>query len=225
MPPKIVLIGAGSVVFARRLLQDVACVPELSDADVALMDIDEERLEIISRFARKLFKDMRTNVRVESYTDRLAALEDADYVLTTIRVGDDYRHDIGIPLKYGVDQSVGDTIGPGGVFKALRTVPVLLDVCFDIEKVAPNATLLNYTNPMAIASWAISDATSGSATASSEPPSSWRITSGLRGTRSTRGLRGSITSPGSCGSSKTAKTPTQPCGMHSKIRRSPAKIR
>ncbi len=159
MPPKITLIGAGSVVFARRLLQDIACVPELSQANVALMDIDKQRLDVISRFARKLFKDMDTNISVDSFTDRLAALEGADYVLTTIRVGDDYDRDIGIPLKYGVDQLVGDTIGPGGVFKGLRTVPVLLDICHDIENVAPNATLLNYTNPMAIASWAISEAT------------------------------------------------------------------
>lgn len=159
MAPKISLIGAGSVVFARRLLQDVACVPELSEATVSLMDVDEQRLDVIGRFAEKLMRDAGTNIRVETTADRRASLEDADYVLTTIRVGDDYDKDIGIPLKYGVDQSVGDTVGPGGVFKGLRTVPVLLDICADIEELAPNAWLLNYTNPMAIACWAINDMT------------------------------------------------------------------
>lgn len=159
MSPKISLVGAGSVVFARRLLQDVACVPELSDATVSLMDVDEERLDVIGRFASKLVRDAGTNIRIETTSDRRASLEGANYVLTTIRVGDDYDRDIGIPLRYGVDQSVGDTVGPGGVFKALRTVPVLLDICADIEDVAPDAWLLNYTNPMAIACWAINDMT------------------------------------------------------------------
>jgi alpha-galactosidase len=159
MTAKISLIGAGSVVFARRLLQDLACVPELSDATISLMDIDEDRLDVIGRFARKLMRDAGTKVRIETTTDRRASLDSADYVLTTIRVGDDYNKDIAIPLKYGVDQSVGDTVGPGGVFKALRTVPVLLDICADIEEVAPDAWLLNYTNPMAISCWAIDQVT------------------------------------------------------------------
>ncbi|MCZ6538552.1 MAG: alpha-galactosidase [Chloroflexi bacterium] len=156
---KISLIGAGSVVFARRLLQDIMCVPELSDSTVSLMDTDAERLELMGKFAKKLASDTGTNVEIEVTSDRRAALDGSDYVLTTIRVGDSFERDIAIPLKYGVDQSVGDTVGPGGVFKALRTAPVLLDICHDIEDVAPDATLLNYTNPMAIACWAIADAT------------------------------------------------------------------
>ena len=159
MSPKISLIGAGSVVFARRLLQDVACVPELADATVSLMDVDAERLDVIGRFATKLMNDTGTSIRVETTDDRRASLDGADYVLTTIRVGDDYTKDIGIPLKYGVDQSVGDTVGPGGVFKGLRTAPVLVDICRDIEELAPDAWLLNYTNPMAIACWVINDMT------------------------------------------------------------------
>lgn len=156
---KISLIGAGSVMFARRLLQDIVCVPELSDSTVSLMDTDPERLELMGKFARKLARDTGTNIEIEVTGDRREALEDSDYVLTTIRVGDSYDRDIAIPLKYGVDQSVGDTIGPGGVFKALRTAPVLLDICEDMEDVAPDAVLLNYTNPMAITCWAIADAT------------------------------------------------------------------
>ena len=156
---KISLIGAGSVVFARRLLQDIVCVPELSDSTVSLIDTDSERLGLMSQFANKLVRDTGTNINVETTTERREALHDSDYVLTTIRVGDSYERDIGIPLKYGVDQSVGDTIGPGGVFKALRTAPVLIDICEDIADVAPDANLLNYTNPMAIACWAIAEAT------------------------------------------------------------------
>ena len=156
---KISLIGAGSVVFARRLLQDIVCVPELSDSTVSLMDTDLERLGLMSKFANKLVRDTGTNINVETTTERREALHGSDYVLTTIRVGDSYERDIGIPLKYGVDQSVGDTIGPGGVFKALRTAPVLIDICEDIADVAPDANLLNYTNPMAIACWAIAEAT------------------------------------------------------------------
>ncbi len=145
--------------FARRLLQDIMCVPELSDSTVALMDTDAERLGLMGKFAKKLASDTGTNIKIEVTGDRRAALAGSDYVLTTIRVGDSFERDIAIPLKYGVDQSVGDTVGPGGVFKALRTAPVLLDICNDIEDVAPDATLLNYTNPMAIACWAIADAT------------------------------------------------------------------
>jgi alpha-galactosidase len=156
---KIALIGAGSVVFSRRLLQDVVCVPALADATISLMDIDQERLELIAAFARKLARDAGTRIRIEPTTDRRRALEGADYVLTTIRVGDRVEVDYAIPARYGVDQAVGDTIGPGGVFKALRTVPVLIDICRDMEELCPSAWLLNYTNPMAIACWAINDGT------------------------------------------------------------------
>ena len=155
MSPKISLIGAGSVVFARRLLQDVASIPELRDSEIALMDIDTERLELIGRFAEKLFAEVGSKGRIVATSDRREALAGSDYVLTTIRVGDDYERDIGIPLKYGVDQAVGDTVGPGGVFKGLRTIPVLVDIAKDIDDVAPEATLLNYTNPMAMACWGI----------------------------------------------------------------------
>ena len=156
---KIALIGAGSVVFTRRLLQDVVSTPALSGADIWLMDVDAARLELIGAYARRLAADTGASARVQTTTDRRLALEGADYVITTIRVGDDRRVDHGIPLKYGVNQSVADTIGPGGVFKALRTVPVLLDICRDVEAVCPDAWLLQYTNPMAISCWAIAEST------------------------------------------------------------------
>ena len=157
--PKIALVGAGSVVFARRFLQDVVSTPSLAGSDIALMDVSEDRLDLIGAYARRLVSDMGTSATVDATTDRLRALEGADYVVTTIRVGDDLAIDQGIPLEYGLDQSVADTIGPGGVFKALRTVPALLDICEDMERACPDALLLQYTNPMAIACWTIAEAT------------------------------------------------------------------
>ena len=157
--PKIATIGAGSVVFIHRLLQDIVSTPVLSDADIWLMDIDSERLELMGAYGRRLVAETGVAAKIETTTDRRRALEGADYVITTIRVGDDIEIDHAIPLKHGVDQSVADTIGPGGVFKALRTVPVLLDICRDIESLCPDAWLLQYTNPMAIACWAIAEAT------------------------------------------------------------------
>ena len=157
--PKIALVGAGSVVFARRFLQDVVSTPSLAGSDIALMDVSEDRLDLIGAYARRLVSDMGVSATVDATTDRLRALEGADYVVTTIRVGDDLAIDQGIPLEYGLDQSVADTIGPGGVFKALRTVPALLDICEDMERACPDALLLQYTNPMAIACWAIAEAT------------------------------------------------------------------
>ena len=156
---KIALIGAGSVVFAQRLLKDIISTPALADAHVSLMDIDRDRLDLIGSYARRLISDMGTANTVETTAERIEALDGADYVITTIRVGDDLAIDHGIPLRYGVNQQIGDTIGPGGVFKALRTVPVLLDICHDMESLCPDAWLLQYTNPMAIACWAIAEET------------------------------------------------------------------
>ncbi|MEE8362559.1 MAG: alpha-glucosidase/alpha-galactosidase [Dehalococcoidia bacterium] len=156
---KVAIIGAGSVVFTRRLLQDMVSTPALQDAEVWLIDTDPDRLAVVAPFARRLARDAGVAMQIEESTERSAALGGADYVLTTIRVGDDLAVDQGIPLDYGVDQSVGDTIGPGGVFKALRTVPVMLDICRDIEEACPGAWLLQYTNPMAITCWAIDEET------------------------------------------------------------------
>ena len=156
---KIALIGAGSVVFTRRLLQDMVSTPVLADAEISLMDVDAERLKLVGDFAKRLMSDSGSAITVEATTDRTQALNGTDYVITTIRVGDDLTIDQGIPLKYGLDQSVADTVGPGGVFKALRTAPVLIDICQDMEALCPEAWLLQYTNPMAISCWAIAEAT------------------------------------------------------------------
>ena len=160
LPCKIALIGAGSVVFAQRLLEDVISTPSLKEAYVSLTDIDRERLDLVGRLANRLVADTGSGNTIVTTTDRTEALDEADYVITSIRVGDDVAIDQLIPLKYGVDQVIGDTVGPGGVFKALRTAPVLLDICEDMEELCPEAWLLQYTNPMAICCWCIAEASS-----------------------------------------------------------------
>ncbi len=158
---KIVLIGAGSHVFSRHLISDILSYPELRDSTITLMDIDKEPLDLITALAKTLVEQHRFKTQIESTTNRREALEGADYVIVTIRVGgmQPLRADIGIPTKYGINQGVGDTIGPGGVFYGSRHIPVILDICHDIEELCPDAWLLNYTNPMAMLCWAINDYT------------------------------------------------------------------
>ena len=151
------MIGAGSVGFTRRLLMDVLAVPELQDAEFRLMDISRENMEMVTNLCRKMIEDNRLPAKVLGTTDRREALRGVDYVFSTVRVGglEAFAQDIEIPLKYGVDQCVGDTLGPGGIFYALRTIPVLLDVAKDMRDLCPNALLLNYSNPMAMNCWAL----------------------------------------------------------------------
>jgi len=149
---KIAFIGAGSFGFTRNLVKDILTFPAFEDAHIALMDIDEKRLKYIHKACDKIVNKMGGKAVVTSTTDRKAALEGADGVLCTILAGgvSVWRYDIEIPKKYGVDINVGDTRGPSGVFRALRTMPVMLDICDDIRKYCPNAIFLNYTNPMAM---------------------------------------------------------------------------
>jgi alpha-galactosidase len=154
---KIAMIGAGSIGFTRRLMMDILAVEELRDTEFRFMDINQEHLEMVSNLCRKMIADNGLPATVHSTTDRREAIRDADYVFCMVRVGglEAFAHDIEIPLKYGVDQCVGDTIGPGGIFYALRTIPVMLDIAEDMRAVAPNALLLNYSNPMAMNCWAV----------------------------------------------------------------------
>jgi len=156
---KIVIIGAGSHVFSRHLITDILSYPELRDSTISLMDIDQERLDLITAFTKRLVKQYRFKTRIESTTDRRVALEGADYVIVSIRVGglEAYKLDLEIPAKYGVIQGIGDTIGPGGVFYGLRHIPTILDTCYDMEDLCPEAWFINYTNPMAMICWAIND--------------------------------------------------------------------
>jgi len=156
---KIVLIGAGSHVFARRLILDFLAYPELRDGTISLMDIDKERLNLVTAFAKKVVRQHGFDIKIESTVDRRAALENADYVIVSIRVGgmEATKLDLEIPEKYGIKQGIGDTIGPGGVFYGLRHIPVLLDICRDMEELCPEAWLINYTNPMAMICWALNN--------------------------------------------------------------------
>jgi len=158
---KFVIIGAGSHVFSRNLITDLLSFDELRKCTITLMDIDEKRLGLMNAFARKLISENGLATKVESTTDRRSALDGADYVVVSIRVGGygANKLDIGIPAKYGIRQGVGDTIGPGGVFYGLRHIPVILDICHDMEGICPEALLINYTNPMAMICWAINDYT------------------------------------------------------------------
>jgi alpha-galactosidase len=155
--PKIAFIGAGSVVFTRSLCNDLLIVPELGDSTIALMDIDAGRLALAKEVVEALVARHGLRTRVEATTDRRDALRGADYVISTFQVGgvEAYALDVEIPQRYGVGQCVGDTLGPGGVFRALRTIPVLVDICRDMDEVAPDALLLNYVNPMAANCWAV----------------------------------------------------------------------
>ncbi len=149
---KIAFIGAGSLGFTADLVRDILTFPLLEDSSISLMDIDSERLSWSLKRVEKLIAAGNHAARVEATLDRRQALQDADIVLTTILAGstDVWRHDIEIPKKYGVDVSVGDTRGPSGIFRFLRTINPMLDIVRDMEKYCPGAVLLNYTNPMAM---------------------------------------------------------------------------
>jgi alpha-galactosidase len=149
---KFAFIGAGSFGFTRNLVKDILSFEAFRDATIALMDTDDTRLLYISKAVEKIIKAGGYGARVISTKNRAEALEGADGVLCTILNGnvDVWRYDIEIPLEFGVNICVGDTRGPSGIFRALRTIPVMLDICKDIEKYCPNTIFLNYTNPMAM---------------------------------------------------------------------------
>jgi alpha-galactosidase len=149
---KITFIGAGSLGFTEDLVRDILTFPLLEDATLSLMDINHERLEFARTAVTKVITAGKYPARVVATLDRAEALKDADVVLTTILAGSTeiWRYDIEIPKKYGVDTNVGDTRGPSGIFRFLRTLPPMMDIVRDMEKYCPNAVLLNYTNPMAM---------------------------------------------------------------------------
>jgi alpha-galactosidase len=150
--PKITFIGAGSLGFTRALARDILTFPLLKGSTISLMDINRERLDFSRKAVQGLVDKMKVPARVEATLDRKKALKGSDAVLCTILAGNVsvWQHDILIPKKYGVDINVGDTRGPAGIFRALRTIPVMLDIVKDMERLCPRAILLNYTNPMAM---------------------------------------------------------------------------
>jgi len=155
---KITIIGAGGYVFPLRLVGDILSLPALQASTITLMDIDADRLEGTAAAARDLVRHYGFPAVIESTTERRAALDGADYVIVTFQVGglEAYAHDVQIPRKYGLDQTVGDTLGPGGVFRFLRSAPALSDIAHDMSEVCPDALLINYANPMAMNCWYLS---------------------------------------------------------------------
>lgn len=149
---KIAFIGAGSFGFTRTLVKDILSFPAFADAEIALMDINPKRLSYIEQACRKIVAAGKYPAKVTATMNRAEALQGADGVLITILSGGVkiWRYDVEIPKKYGVDINVGDTRGPAGIFRYLRTVNDMLDICRDIDKYCPNAIVLNYTNPMAM---------------------------------------------------------------------------
>lgn len=160
---KIALIGAGSTVFAKNLLGDILSFPELSNSTISLHDIDETRLRTSEVVANRVAQTLSARPVITATTDRRRALDGADYVIAMFQIGG-YKPstvlDFEIPKKYGLRQTIADTLGIGGIMRGLRTIPVLLDVCRDMEELCPEAWLLNYVNPMAMNCWAINRATS-----------------------------------------------------------------
>ncbi len=161
--PKVAFIGAGSTEFARKLAADLLSFPELADSTLALMDVDPERLAVSEAAVRRIANTLGAGARVEATLDRRSALAGSDYVVTMVQVGG-YRPatvtDFEVPKRFGLRQTIGDTVGIGGIMRGLRTIPVLLDVCRDMEELCPDALLLQYVNPMAILCWAAARASS-----------------------------------------------------------------
>jgi alpha-galactosidase len=154
---KIAMIGAGSVVFSKTLFMDLVAVPAFQDAEFWFMGPTRKKLERVKNFADRVAKD--NNLKIKNYItqDRREALNQADYVIAMLQIGGvtAFKYDYEIPLKHGVDQCIGDTLGPGGIFRTLRTVPVMIDLAKDMQELCPNAYLLNYVNPMATVCWAL----------------------------------------------------------------------
>jgi len=149
---KIAMVGAGSVVFAKNLTGDILGLPEFRDAHLVYMDIDGARLEVAAAIGRKVAKAVGASPTIEATVDRRAAVRDADFVINMVQIGgfESTLVDFEIPRKYGLRFTIGDTTGPGGLFRALRTFPLLRDLCRDMAELCPHATLLNYGNPMSM---------------------------------------------------------------------------
>jgi len=154
---KIALIGAGSLVFGKTLMADMLATPALAGSEYRLMALTRTRLDKMHAFVRRMIKDNGVEATAVATTDRREALRGADYVIVMIQAGGvaEFRQDYEIPLKHGVDQCIGDTMGPGGIFRALRHIPALLEIARDMRELCPNAILLNYANPMAMCCWAL----------------------------------------------------------------------
>lgn len=151
--PKVTFLGAGSTVFAKNVLGDIMATPALNGFEIALFDINPERLQDSEKMLNNIKRTLNSNCTIQAFSDRKEALRGAKFVINAIQVGG-YDPctitDFGIPKKYGLRQTIADTVGIGGVFRNLRTIPVMLDFAADIREVCPDALFMNYTNPMAV---------------------------------------------------------------------------
>ena len=147
---KVALIGAGSMVFTKQFLNDMFNTPCMAGSTYALMGPTLWKLEKMKQYADQIIEKNNIDASIYCTTDRRDALKDADFVILTFQIGGNtaYGHDIEIPMKYGVDQCIGDSMGPGGVFRVLRSAPVMIDIWKDMQELCPNAYVLNYVNPM-----------------------------------------------------------------------------
>ncbi|MGA2762302.1 MAG: alpha-galactosidase [Spirochaetia bacterium] len=154
---KIAMIGAGSLVFCKTLLSDFMATPALAGSEYRLMALTHRRLDKMRDFTERMVRDNGVKATVTATTDRREALRGADYVVVMIQVGgvDAFQLDYEIPMKYGVDNCIADTMGPGGIFRAQRHIPALLEIAREMRELCPNALLLNYANPMAMCCWAL----------------------------------------------------------------------
>jgi alpha-galactosidase len=155
---KITFIGAGSTIFAKNLIGDILSFPELAHSTIHLMDIDPERLRVSEMVAHRVADSLGARPKIEATLDRRRALDGADYAISMFQVGG-YKPstviDFEIPKRYGLRQTIGDTLGIGGIMRGLRTIPIFLSICKDMEELCPDVMFLQYVNPMAMNTWAI----------------------------------------------------------------------
>jgi alpha-galactosidase len=154
---KIAMIGAGSLVFCKTLMSDFLATPALAGSEYRLMALTHKRLDKMKSFVERMIADNHVDATVTATTDRREALRGADYVVAMIQVGgvEGFKHDYEIPMKYGVDNCIADTMGPGGIFRAQRHIPALLEIAAEMRELCPDAILFNYANPMAMCCWAL----------------------------------------------------------------------
>jgi alpha-galactosidase len=153
---KVTIIGAGSMVFCKTIIVDILN-STVKDVEFCLMDRNPQKLEWSKQYAEKVITGNNLAAKVTATTDRREAIKNADYIITTFHIGglETIKLDYQIPMKYGVDQCIGDTLAPGGVFRALRVIPAILDIARDVEELSPSALVLSYVNPMSIVGWAL----------------------------------------------------------------------
>ena len=210
---KIAFIGAGSVEFTKNLLGDILSFEELKDAHIALHDIDSERLGVAEAMAQYTNRELDGSARITTHLDRRSAIEGCDHVINMIQVGgfEATKLDFDIPAAHGLRQTIGDTLGIGGIFRALRTIPVMLDIGREMDELAPGAWFLNYTNPMAMLCWATYAGSPQAADRGAVPlgsehhPRAGRAGRRARSSRCRSWAGESTTRRSSCGSSATAR--------------------